>query len=88
VKLNNIDEKIKKLYEKVPDKWLKRNHRAYNYICALNLVIVLYLANNLQQHIIQRCYKELEIVKKQNEGSEFVELSVELLQVLNQKIQE
>jgi hypothetical protein len=83
-----IDDKIKKLYEKVPDKWLRRNHRAYNYVCAINLTIVLYIANKLQQHMIERCYRELETIQKQDDGLEFIELSIDLLNYFSSEIVE
>ncbi len=67
----------------LPDKWLKRNIRYYQLVSAMNNCICLYLADNITQNIIDRCYKYLHDFEIQNNEPKYYYLAKEILDLIS-----
>ena len=67
----------------LPDKWLKRNIRYYQLVSAMNNCICLYLADNITQNIIDRCYKYLHYFEIQNNEPKYYYLAKEILDLIS-----
>ena len=69
----------------LPNKWLRRNIRYYELVSAMNNCICLYLADNITQNIIDRCYKYLDVFDIQNKEPKYYFLAKEILDLISKE---
>ena len=70
----------------LPDRWMRRNVRQYQLVSAINNSVCLYLADNLAQHFIDRCYKYLDDLDIQNREPKYYLLAKEILSLISEDI--